>query len=280
VQPELGLRRSRPAPAPGRRRDRLLRLNFVALLAFLYVPILVLVGLSFNGSGLPTSWGGFSTRWYGELLRSSDLIDSFRTTLIVASAVTVISSVLGTLLALGLERTVRSTLLDSVLFLPAVVPDIVLAIGLLSFFTLAKVSLGLHTVIASHVVFDMIFVAAIVRTRLGYFDRSVEDAAQDLGADRIATFLRVTVPLIAPGIVAGALVAFTLSFDEFIIAFFTSGPTSITFPIRVYSKIRFGVTPVINAVATVTLVVSFTTMLIAMRLNGRAARRGARLISP
>jgi spermidine/putrescine transport system permease protein len=248
-------------------------LNFVALLAFLYVPILVLVGLSFNGSGLPTSWGGFSIRWYGELLRSRDLIDSFRTTLIVASAVTVISSVLGTLLALGLERTVRSTLLDSVLFLPAVVPDIVLAIGLLSFFTLAKVPLGPHTVIASHVVFDMIFVAAIVRTRLGYFDRSVEDAAQDLGADRLATFLRVTVPLIAPGIVAGALVAFTLSFDEFIIAFFTSGPTSITFPIRVYSKIRFGVTPVINAVATVTLVVSFTTMLIALRLNGRAARR-------
>jgi spermidine/putrescine transport system permease protein len=251
----------------------LLRINFALLLAFLYLPILVLVGLSFNRTGLPTSWGGFSTSWYGELLRSEDLIDSFRNTLIVGVAVTAISTVLGTLLALGLERTVRSTLLDSVLFLPAVVPDIVLAIGLLSFLTLVGTTLGLHTVIASHVVFDMIFVAAIVRTRLGYFDRSVEDAAQDLGANRLATFLRVTIPLLAPGIVAGALVAFTLSFDEFIIAFFTSGPTSITFPIRVYSKIRFGVTPVINAVATITLAVSFTTMLIAVRLNARAARR-------
>jgi spermidine/putrescine transport system permease protein len=125
----------------------------------------------------------------------------------------------------------------------------------------------------SHVVFDMIFVAAIVRTRLGYFDRSVEEAAQDLGANRVGTFLRVTLPLIAPGIVAGALVAFTLSFDEFIIAFFTSGPLGVTFPIRVYSRIRFGLTPVINAAATVLLLVSFTLILVAVRLNGRAARR-------
>jgi len=258
---------------PGRTRDRLLGTGSLLVYGFLYLPIVVLVALSFNRSGSPTFWGGFSTEWYGELLRSQDLIDSLKNTLVVALAVTAISTVLGTLLALGLERTVRSSVLDSVLFLPAVVPDIVLAIGLLSFFTLVGVSLGLHTIVAAHVVFDMIFVSAIVRTRLGYFDRSVEEAAQDLGATKSAAFVRVTLPLILPGIVSGALVAFTLSFDEFIIAFFTSGPTAATFPIRVYSRIRFGITPEINAIAAVLLAVSFTTILIAVRLNGRAARR-------
>jgi spermidine/putrescine transport system permease protein len=261
------------ARKPGRTRDRLLGAGAGLVYAFLYLPILVLVVLSFNGSGGTGSWGGFTTHWYGELLESTDLIDAFKNTLVVGIAVTAISTVLGTLLALGLERTVRSRVLDSVLFLPAIVPDIVLAIGLLSFFTLVGASLGLHTIIAAHVVFDMIFVAAIVRTRLGYFDRSVEEAAQDLGASRKATFFRVTLPLIAPGIVAGALVAFTLSFDEFIIAFFNSGPTSATFPIKVYSRIRFGLTPVINAVATLLLAVSFSLILVAVLLNGRATKR-------
>lgn len=261
------------ARSHGSTRDRVLGGVSALVYGFLYVPIVVLVALSFNETGRPSSWGGLSTQWYSELLRSPDLIDSFENTLVVALSVTAISTVIGTLLAIGLERTVKSAVLDSALFLPAVVPDIVLAIGLLSFFTFAEVSLGLHTIIAAHVVFDMIFVAAIVRTRLGYFDRSVEEAAQDLGASRIATFFRVTLPLILPGIVAGALVAFTLSFDEFIIAFFTSGPTSATFPIRVYSRIRFGLTPVINAAATILLVVSFTTILIAVALNGRAAKR-------
>jgi spermidine/putrescine transport system permease protein len=257
----------------GRARDRALGAGTILVYAFLYAPILVVMVLSFNASGSTSTWGGLSTQWYRELLDSQDLLDALKNTVFVAAIVTGISVVLGTLLALGLERTVRSSLLDSVVFLPAVVPDIVLAIGLLSFFTLVGVSLGLHTIIAAHVVFDVIFVAAIVRTRLGYFDRSIEEAAQDLGAGRTATFFRVTLPLIAPGIAAGALVAFTLSFDEFIIAFFTSGPTSATFPIRVYSRIRFGLTPAINAVATVLLAVSFTTILVAVRLNGRAARR-------
>jgi len=256
----------------GRTRDRVLGASSVVVYGFLYLPILVIVGLSFNRVGQPTRWGGFSTQWYGELLRDTQLIDAFKNTLVVALVVTAISTVLGTLLAIGLERTVRSKVLDSALFLPAVVPDIVLAIGLLSFFTLVGATLGLRTIIAAHVVFDMIFVSAIVRTRLGHFDRSIEEAAQDLGATRLATYLRVTFPVILPGIVAGALVAFTISFDEFIIAYFTSG-IAATFPIRVYSRIRFGQTPVINAVATVLLVVSFTMILIAARLNGRAARR-------
>lgn len=254
-------------------RDRALGAITIAVYLFLYTPIVVLVLLSFNGSGQSTTWGGFSTKWYGEMLQADDLIDGFKNTIIIASATAVIATVLGTMLAIGLARHVRSTALDSLLFLPAVVPDLLLAIGLLSFFTLVGVTLGRTTVIASHVVFDMVFVAAIVRTRLGYFDMTVEEAAQDLGANRFSTFFRVTLPLIAPGVAAGALVAFTLSFDEFVIAFFTAGPTSITFPIRVYSRIRFGLTPVINAIATVLLVISFTSILIAVKLNSAATKR-------
>ncbi len=255
------------------RRDLVLGAELGLVYAFLYAPILVLVALSFNASGLPTSWGGFSTRWYGELARSSDLLAALRTSTLIALLVTAISTAIGTLLALGLERTVRSTLLDTIVFLPAVVPDIVLAIGLLSFFSLVGVRLGIPTVVMAHVVFDMVFVAAIVRARLSYFDRSIEEAAQDLGASRLGVFFRVTVPAILPGVVAGALIAFTLSFDEFIIAFFTAGPTVITFPIRIYSMIRFGVTPVVNAVATLILAFSVSAVLLALRLTRRELRR-------
>ena len=202
-----------------------------------------------------------------DLVGDEELLAAIKNSLIVAGFVTAISVVLGTLLALGLQRTVRSRVLDSVLFLPAVIPDIVLAIGLLSFFNLLRFTLGLQTIVIAHVVFDMIFVAAIVRTRLGYFDRRIEEAAADLGANPVTTFLLVTLPAILPGVIAGALVAFTLSIDEFVIAFFNSGPTSITFPIKVYSMIRFGVTPVINAVAAIVMVVSLLTIVIALRLT-------------
>ena len=249
------------------RRSRYLRVHLGLLYAFLYVPIVVLVVLSFNASGLPTTWGGFSLQWYRGLVHNEELIAAIRNSLIVAGFVTAISTVLGTLLAIGLQRTVRSRVLDSVLFLPAVIPDIVLAIGLLSFFNLLRFTLGLQTIVIAHVVFDMIFVAAIVRTRLGYFDRRIEDAAADLGAGPVTTFLLVTLPAILPGVIAGALVAFTLSIDEFVIAFFNSGPTSVTFPIRVYAMIRFGVTPVINAVAAIVMAVSLVTIVVAMRLT-------------
>ena len=258
----------------GRRHGRgWLRAHIGIVYAFLYIPIAVLVVLSFNESGLPTAWTGFSLKWYGSLVDNQELIASVRTTLVVAVAVTGISTVHGTLLALGLHRTVRSRFLDSALFVPAVIPDIVLAIGLLSFFNLVSMPLGVGTIVLAHVVFDMVFVAAIVRTRLGYFDVRIEEAAGDLYAGPLSTFLRVTLPVIAPGILAGALVAFTLSVDEFVIAFFNSGPTSITFPIRIYSMIRFGVTPEINAIAAIVLVVSLVLILVALRLSrGREDR--------
>lgn len=251
---------------------RLLRVELGLVIAFLYLPIAVVVGLSFNESGQPFAWTGFSLDWYGAVLGNEDLLEAFRNTVVVGLVTTLVSCVLGTLLALGLERVVHSTLLDSLVYVPMIIPDIVLAIALLSFYNLVfsgllGLSLGLWTVILSHVVFDIAFVAIVVRTRLRHFDRSIEEASMDLGANEARTFRHVTLPAIMPGVVAGGLLAFTLSFDEFIIAFFTKG-TVETFPTQVYSMIRFGVTPEVNAIATFVLIVSLTLVLASQRLRG------------
>jgi spermidine/putrescine transport system permease protein len=245
---------------------------FGLAVAFLYLPIAVLIGLSFNESGLPTSWTGFSTKWYSQMASNDDLIASAINTLIVAFWATAISVVVGTLLAFGLERAVRSTSLDALAFVPMIVPDIVLAIALLSFYNLVftqwiGVSLGLWSIVLSHAVFGIAFVAAIVRTRLRHFDESTVEASLDLGANEWRTFRHVTLPAIAPGVIAGALVAFTLSLDEFVIAFFTAGTTE-TFPIKVYSMVRFGVTPEINAAATIVVSASLLLTLAALRFRG------------
>ena len=245
---------------------------FGLAVAFLYLPIAVLIGLSFNESGLPTSWGGFSTKWYDQMAANDDLIASAVNTLIVAFWATLISVVLGTLLAFGLERVVRSTALDAAAFVPMIVPDIVLAIALLSFYNLVftqwiGVGLGLWSIVLSHAVFGIAFVAAIVRTRLRHFDNSTVEASLDLGANEWRTFRHVTLPAIAPGVIAGALVAFTLSLDEFVIAYFTSG-TAETFPIKVYSMVRFGVTPEINAASTIVVSASLLLTLVALRFRG------------
>jgi spermidine/putrescine transport system permease protein len=255
-----------------RRRNWPLGIVFGLTVVFLYLPIAVLVVLSFNASGLPTSWGGFTTGWYEQLAHNETLLDSALNTLIVAVWATIISVVVGTLLAFGLERAVRSSGLDAAAYVPMIVPDIVLAIALLSFYNLVftqwlGLGLGLWSVILGHAVFGIAFVAAIVRTRLRHFDDSTVEASLDLGANELQTFRHVTLPAIAPGVVAGALVAFTLSLDEFVIAFFTAG-TTVTFPIQVYSMVRFGITPEINAAATVVVGVSLVLMLLALRLRG------------
>jgi spermidine/putrescine transport system permease protein len=259
------------------RRSRYLRVHMGFLFVFLYMPIAVLVVLSFNGSGLPTVWEGFSLQWYRELIGDEELLAAIKNSLIVAGFVTAISVVLGTLLALGLQRTVRSRVLDSVLFLPAVIPDIVLAIGLLSFFNLLKFTLGLHTIVIAHVVFDMIFVAAIVRTRLGYFDRRIEEAAADLGANPVTTFLLVTLPAILPGVIAGALVAFTLSIDEFVIAFFNSGPSSYWYADHRDLLSRRRSSPARRSSDLIVMVVSLLTIVIALRLTRPKGETSANL---
>jgi spermidine/putrescine transport system permease protein len=243
---------------------------------FLYMPIAVLMILSFNKAGLPTAWTGFSTEWYGRLLESPKIIAAARNSLIVALASTLIATAIGTLLALGVERRKASAGLDALLFMPMIIPDIVLAIALLSFFTLMKFTLGLHSIILAHVVFNIAFVCAVVRARLKSFDWSLTEVSRDLGAGAVTTFRHITFPLIWPAVVAASLLAFTLSIDEFIIAYFTAGAGqgSTTLPMQIYAMIRFGVTPEINAMATIILLVSFVLVLLAQRFN-RSAVPGA-----
>ncbi|MCG5219088.1 ABC transporter permease [Streptosporangium sp. KLBMP 9127] len=249
------------------RESRLLHVPFWATFVFLYAPIVVLVVYSFNAGDSPFSFEGFTFRWYGELAGNADIRTGLVNTLVVAAGSTVLSTVLGTLLAVGLARHTRSRLLDAVGLLPAVLPDLVLAIGLLVFYSAIKITLGLHSVLLAHTVFGMAFVAAVVRTRLAHADTSLEEASRDLGAGPLTTFARITLPQLAPGIAAGALLAFTLSVDEFVIAFFTAAPTEPTLPIVIYSMVRFGVTPEINALATLLLAVSFTVVIVAQRMT-------------
>jgi spermidine/putrescine transport system permease protein len=244
-----------------------LRLPLILTFLFLYLPIAVVVVMSFNSSKLPFVWEGFSTRWYGELLANDEIREGFVNTLIVAAGTTVIATILGTLVAIGLARYTRSALLEAYALAPAIIPDLALAIGLLVMFSAVGFTLGLHSVLLAHVVFGMAFVAAIVTARLGQVDPSLEEASRDLGASATSTFFRITVPALAPGIIAGALLVFTLSLDEFVIAFFTNGPSSPTLPIVIYSMVRFGVTPEINALAALLMLVSFTVVIAAQRLT-------------
>lgn len=258
-----------------RRTPPALKLHLGLFFAFLYVPILVLMVLSFNRAGLPTVWSGFSLEWYGKLFTSDPILKAARNTLVVAVISTVLATIIGTMLAIGVETRRQSAFLDALLFAPMIIPDIVLAIALLSFYTAISMTLGLHSIILSHVVFNIAFVAAVVRTRMRYFDHSMLEASADLGASEFTTFRRVLLPAIAPGVIAGALLSFTLSVDEFIIAFFTAGAgqSSTTLPMQIYAMIRFGVTPEVNAMATIVMLVSFTLVLLAQRADRQVFTR-------
>ena len=249
---------------------RLMLMILSAVFAFLYIPISVLFALSFNEGGLPTAWTGFSVKWYGELFRNKEIIGAALNTLIVALVSTFLATVLGTLLAIGVEiRRRKGRFLETIIFAPMIIPDIVLAIALLSFFSMLNVTMGLHTVIVSHVVFNLAFVCSVVRARLKTFDWSIVEASADLGASTPMTLWRVVFPVMLPAIIAGALLAFTLSVDEFIIAFFTAGAgrDSITLPMQIFAMIRFGVTPEINALATIVMTLSVIALALSQRLN-------------
>ncbi|HSL00132.1 MAG TPA: ABC transporter permease [Rubrobacteraceae bacterium] len=241
---------------------------------FLYAPILVLVFFSFNSSKSTQVWTGFSLRWYGELLRDQSVIDALKTSLTVGITATAIATVIGTLTALALTRHAfrGRTIADSTIYAATVMPEIVVGVSLLVFFVAAGLALGITTIIIAHVAFTISFVTIVVRARLAGMDSSIEEAAQDLGANPLQTFLRVTLPLILPGVMAGALLAFTLSFDDFVITFFVSGVGSSTLPLKIYSMIKFGVSPVINALSTVILVTTMILILGGSRLFVRSER--------
>ena len=236
---------------------------------FLYVPILILVVFSFNASRFVTVWSGFSLRWYGELFQNESMMLAMRNSLIVAVVSTLLSTVFGTMVSLAMERHTffGKFAFDALLYLPIIIPDIAMAVMLLLFFVMSKITLSLTTIIISHVAFNISFVAVVVRARLVGFDRNLEDAAQDLGANEIQTFWHVTLPLLMPAIMGGALLAFTLSLDDFVITFFTAGVGSTTLPLRIYSMVKLGITPEINAVSTLLLAASMTLLMLSLILQ-------------
>ena len=238
-------------------------LTATVLYLFLYAPIAVVVVYSFNAARFGAGWKGFTTKWYGALLEDSQALAAAKTTLLLALLSTAISTVLGTLLGYGLARyhfPGRKFATRSI-YLPVFVPDIVMAVALLLFYSLLRgwfqfFELGLFTMVLAHVTFQIPFVSILVRSRLADLDPTIEEAARDLGANAWQTFRHVTLPMMFPGVLAGALLAFTLSLDDFVVSFFTSGPGSTTLPILIYSSVKRGVTPDINALSALLLLAS------------------------
>ena len=256
----------------GKVPDRALLVFAALIYVFLYAPILVLIFFSFNSTRNTQVWTGFSTQWYGELFHDESVLGAFKLSLTVGLTATAIATVIGTLTALALARHDfrGKTFADSAIYAATVMPEIVVGVSLLVFFVAAAIPLGIVTIIIAHVAFTISFVTIVVRARLSGMDRSVEEAAQDLGASPVQTFLRITLPLILPGVMAGALLAFTLSFDDFVITFFVAGVGSSTLPLKIYSMIKFGVSPVINALSTVVIA---TTMILILGGSRILARR-------
>jgi putrescine transport system permease protein len=222
-------------------------------LAFLYLPIVILVVYSFNASRLVSIWGGWSTRWYVELIHDEAMLESVWISLRIALLSAASATVLGTLAALAFVRFGRfrgRLLFSAMIYAPLVMPEVITGLSLLLLFVAIDIDRGFWTIVIAHTTLTMCFVSVIVQARLADFDRSLEEAATDLGCPPVKTFFVVTLPLIVPAIAAGFVLAFTLSLDDLVIASFTTGPGATTLPIRIYSEVRLGVKPEINAICT------------------------------
>ena len=240
-----------------------LNLAALVLYLFLYAPIAVVIVYSFNLARFGANWTGFTTQWYQALLANSVALNAARNTLLLGLFSTVISTVLGTMLGFGLSRYTfpGKPLVGRLLYIPVFIPDIVLAVALLLFYSFLNrwsgwFELGLTTMILAHVTFQIPFVAIVIRARLVGLDPALEEAARDLGANEWQAFLHVTLPLIMPAVLASGMLAFTLSLDDFVVSFFTNGPGSTTLPILIYSSVKRGITPDINALSTVIILAS------------------------
>ncbi|MEA2057387.1 MAG: ABC transporter permease [Actinomycetota bacterium] len=264
--------RTEGTAAPPSWVDRLLTVNAWAVYVFLYAPIVLLILLSFNSSRFAGIWEGFTLEWYREMFANDQVMQALRNSVIVALVSTAIATVLGTAAALGLDRYrkwVGKRPFDALLYLPVIIPDVTMAVMLLMFFASLSWTLSLTTIIISHIAFSISFVAIVVRARLSGLDPAIEEAASDLYANRWRTFQKVTLPLIAPGVVGGALLALTLSLDDVVITSFVQGPGSTTLPVLVFSMIKRGVTPVINAVSSIMLLASMLFVFAALAFQRR-----------
>jgi spermidine/putrescine transport system permease protein len=263
-------------------RRRSIQLLLAAIFVFLYFPIVALIAFSFNNSRRNVTWQGFTFNYYVKAFHNASLHEAFLNSMIVGSVSTLVSTVFGAMLGLALYRFrfPAKGLVDGWVSLPIVIPEICMGVAMLAFFAATgfhlgpiNLELGLRTITISHIAFSIPFVAVVIRARMAGFDRSLEEASRDLGADQWQTFWNVTFPYMGPGLLAGALLAFTLSLDDFVITFFTSGPGSTTFPIKIYSMVRFSVTPEVNAASTVLIVLTLTLTVIAMAIQGRSGKK-------
>lgn len=259
----------------------ILDLNVVLTFLFLYAPIIVLIIFSFNDSRQQQVWVGFTLDWYRQMLQDDRIVEAAKNSLLIATISTIVSTIIGTMTALALDRYRfrLKTAVEGALYLPIIVPEIVMAISLLVFFNQVfrwldelvglTLKFGLGTITIAHIAFSFPFVAVVVRARLADFDRTLEQAAQDLGANEWQVFRHITLPLLMPGIIAGALLAFTLSIDDFVITFFNAGIGATTLPLEIYGRIRRTITPEVNAISAVLLLASITLVLGSLFLQRR-----------
>lgn len=241
--------------------------------AFLYLPMIILVIYSFNESKLVTVWAGFSTKWYGELLRNEAFLDAAKVTLQVAVLSSTIATVLGTMAAYALVRVGRfrgRMLFSGMIYAPLVMPEVITGLSLLLLFIAIGLDRGVMTIVMAHTTFSMCYVSVVVSSRLTSFDQSLEEAALDLGCTPFDAFRSVTFPVIAPAVISGWLLAFTLSLDDLVIASFAAGPAATTLPIKVWSAIRLGVSPEINALSTILIALVATGVIVASLVSKRA----------
>lgn len=257
-----------------KKKNLLSKLYATLVYGFLYLPILVLVVFSFNKSKLNATWSGFTLDWYKSLLNNAQILEALKNSLIIAFASTFFAVVIGTLAAIGMYRYKfkGKRAMEGLLYIPVVIPEIVMGISMLAFFSLLNLEAGLLTLILAHITFCIAYVIIVVRARLDGFDIALEEAALDLGATPWQTLTKVTLPVISPGIIAGGLLAFTLSLDDVIISFFASGPDSNTLPLKIFSMVKFGVTPEINALSTLMMVFTLSMVLIAEGIRRNALK--------
>ena len=249
-----------------RKRPVVLWLAAGAGYAFLYVPLIIVIVYSFNNSRLNAEWVGFTLDWYDKLFHNEEMLAAAGNSLIIALVTSLVSTVLGTMAGVAMYRY-RTRLLPILVLTPIAIPEILMGVSLLIFFVLLNLTLGLASVALAHIAFCIGFVAIVVRARLAGMDESLTEAARDCGATPWEAFRHVTLPLIMPGVIAGALMAFTLSIDDFVITFFTAGAGTVTLPLQIYSMIKIAVTPEVNAVSTLLMLLTLALIVIASRLT-------------
>jgi spermidine/putrescine transport system permease protein len=234
--------------------------------AFLYIPLAIVVVYSFNNSRLNAEWVGFTLDWYDKLFHNDEMLAAAGNSLLIALVASLVSTVLGTMAGVAMHRY-KLRVLPLLVLTPIAIPEILMGVSLLIFFVLLNFTLGLVSVALAHIAFCIGFVAIVVRARLAGMDESLTEAARDCGATPFEAFRHVTLPLIMPGVIAGALMAFTLSIDDFVITFFTAGAGTVTLPLQIYSMIKIAVTPEVNAVSTLLMLLTLALIIVASRLS-------------